>query len=901
MLDFGWTDNFLYFLGIIPAIFFLFFVTSISKLLGISIQQPKIQLKKAEDLPQFLKKLYADAVTQLTPLGFKIQHCQVSKDLIAIDNSVKWSLVLSHPETNVLAEISPATTFLDMPGYEVNFWSFAPDGNALLTVNGRGYTILAEIPGVTIHDPHVLSLHQQYDTHLEERREWSSSTNYQAPNPLDYGKLQQRLLKGYFDNLKEEGSLKPQGESQFRLSFIKCLKLLPGYIKGIRNAKKLLNTRFKSKLKNKLTGTASKAQSSFEYPVETDLMANIKMRSAYKRDASGLFAKIMLVIAALLVTYIGLGVDIKAHSFLILLSVFLVHELGHLLAMIFFSYRDPQVICVPLLGLSANKPRQAIANWKQVIVHLMGPLPGIVAGIALLLINKQFPVDWIYETAVVMLVVNYLHLLPYMSLDGGRIMRLTVMDRFPMGKIMFPLVSSAIFSAGGYFFVEPVFWALAMLTAASIPFGMREIAILRLVRKQVKELKNKNGKITDLYSLDETNRMARAFNALKHKKFRKLDFVKKYSLVRALDGLFLQPKHSNGYTSFGFVCVYLCILTLTPAAFLLTDLSTFESRQVSLVHLGKTAKNDEESKIRRAKTHKERFNLLVKFADRELDNNNLQKAFDYLERAESTYGNINRDLELAILFEKYSRYYSLADGLDDSFQYMDKAISLRKKAKNPDNYQLAKNYVGLSSISLRQQKNGQSEQYLQKALFHSLKIDDVKQCHIITKVSGQLLDWYYTEDRNEEASQLLQNLIKKFETRDSPIKNYITKFVFEEHGWLYAANNNEKAALEKFDEALELAEKTSEKLGSDKPDRREEAKLLLYKAAVYFKEGYKDFSRIQFDNAELIAKENSYRSIEQYINEYSKAAAPVNTNKNNIHRESKRWKLISDAYTQINS
>jgi len=900
-VNFSWTDNLLYFIGLIPAFALFIFATAVSKLRGLTIQPPKFQLKKPDELPPYLKKLYADAVSQLTPLGFKIQHCQASKSVIASDNSVHWSLILVQPDTSVIAEISPATTFLDMPGYEVNFWSFAPDGTTLLTANGRGYTILTEIPGVTIHDPHVLSLHQQYDTHIEERREWSSSTNYQTPNPVEYCKLQQKLMAGYFENLQQEKSIKATRDSLYRLSLLTCIKLLPGYSKGIRQAKKLLNIRFNSKLKNKLTGTATKAQSSADYPVETDLMAHVKMRNANLRDVNGITSKTILVIATLLVTYAGLGISVSINSVLIFCGVFLLHELGHMLAMIVFRHRDTQTLCVPLLGLAKNDKSKMIANWKQVVIHLMGPLPGIFGAFALLYINKLSPVSWVYEAAIIMLLINYLHLLPFMSLDGGRIMRLTIMERFPFGKVLFPLLSSAIFALGGHYFGEPAFWALSMLIVASIPFGMREMAILRMIKKQLRELSSKNQSVKDLYSLDETNKLARAFHALKHKKFRKLNFVKKFNLVKAVEGLLRQPRHSNNFVSFVFIMVYVSALVLPPAAFFLTDVANYKETKINMAYRGKAFKNDEESQLNRAKSQEQKFNLLVKFAQNELNKNDLPKAFSYLERAESIYGNLNDDNTLAVLFENYSQYYSQANQLDDSYVYMDKAIGLRKKFAKHDYYQMAKDYRTLSNILFKMQKNGESEHYLKTALSYALKISELKQCDMITKISGQLLDWYYTEDRQEEAQQLLTALVKKFDTREESIKNYINQFVYEEHGWLHAAKNNEKAALEEFDKALQLAEQTATRLNAKKPDRREEAKLLLYKAAVYYKEGYNDFSKIQFSNAEEIVKENSFDSIKQYIDEYTASSLPVNNSKNNIHRESKRWQLISDAYDQIKS
>lgn len=877
------------------------FATAVGKLLGLSIQQPKIQLKKPDDLPDYLKKLYSDAVKQLTPLGFKIQHCQASKPVITTDNSVHWSLILVHPETSVIAEISPATTFLDMPGYEVNFWSFAPDGTSLLTANGRGYTVLSEIPGVTVHDPLVLSLHQQYDTHLEERREWCSTSNFQTPNPIEYCKMQLKSMVGYFENLKQERSLKATSDSIYRLSVIKAIKVLPSYSKGVRSASKLLKTRFKLKLKNKLTGTATKAQSSSEYPIETDLMAHIKLRNANDREVIGVTPKLLIVVAALVGTYIGLGINITPQSFVILLAVILLHELGHMLAMIVFRYRDPQILCVPLLGLAKNDKAKVVANWKQVVIQLMGPLPGLIAAFALLFVNKVFPVSWVYETAVVMLLINYLHLLPYMSLDGGRIVRLTVMEKFPAGKLLFPLVSAGIFVAAGFYIGEPAFWALSMLIVASVPFGMREMAVLRQVRKDLKELTSVNKNIKNLYDLNETSKLSRAFQALKHRKFRKLDFVKKFTLVKSLEGLFRQPSHSNSYVSIAFIMVYMTALTLPPAAIFLTDITTYKEQKVKLVHRGKTIKNDEESQLKRAGSHQEKFNLLVSFAHNEMKNRNLEKAFSYLERAEAVYGNINKDETLATLFEHYANYHNLTSEFNSSYMYMEKAIDLRKNIKPVNNYQLARDYNFLSNILFKQQKNEKSEHYLKTALSYSLKVNDLKECDIITRVAGQLLDWYYTEDRQKEADQLLEALVDKFKDRDDHLRNYITKFVYEERGWLHAAMNDEKAALEKFDKALALAEQTATQLNAKNPDRREEAKLLLYKAAVYYKEGYNDFSKIQFNNAEEIARENSMGSIKEYIEASVTATAPISANKNNVRRESKRWQLISDAYSQTQS
>ncbi|MGD8641043.1 MAG: hypothetical protein PVG89_10475, partial [Gammaproteobacteria bacterium] len=832
--------------------------------------------------------------------GFKVQHCQLSQDIVAHSAGQKWSLVLVHPDTRVYAEISPATTSLDMPGYEVNFWSIAPDGNGLLTLNGRGHTVMSEIPGVTVHDPMIQSLHQQYDMHLEERREWSSTTNYQLLDPSAYVASQQKLMDGYFTNLQQERGLKKKDQHHYRLSLLKCLKMVVAFFRGELKARKLLKTRFKSKLKNKLQGTASKALSSSAYPVETDVLAYKRLSSIRERHLSGLFSRFMLVAATWVVVYFILGLSFSLNSLLILLGAVLLHELGHILAMVLFRYRDLQVFCVPLFGWARSTKNSYVAKWKQVIVYLMGPLPGLLLGMGLIIANKtaQFPL--LYEAAAVLILINYLHLLPYMSLDGGRIMRLLVMERFPLSKLLFPLVSGAAFAAGAYYLGEPVFWALSMMTVASIPFGMRESAVLRAVRRLMKEQRKKNQSAKDFHSLDSNNKLARVFLALKKPRFRKLNFFMKYNLVKSLDGVVHQPNAGSPAGSLSLFTVYLIALLITPQAVLLTVQQNSQTFQLKSKYLGQLARNDLDSKIARAATSQKRFQLLTQAADEAMTKGDFSKARDYLSRAETSYQQFKENDALAELSRGYAKYYTLNRELDAAVKYQQKAIAVYEKKPSDHYFQLAASYDELSEMLFQQQNRYDSENSLTKALSYAINIDEPDQWYMITKIAGQLLDWYYLEDRQPEAQRLLSSLIDKFDSKQTPVKNYVAGFVYEELGWLHAAANDEKAAMEKFDRALELAQQYTTQLKKARPDRREETKLLLAKAAVYFKEGYNDFSKIQFNNAEELAQEGSFASIKQYIDTYKPDNLPVEVQKN-YRREAKRWKLITDAYRHTHS
>jgi len=894
----GLVSNLLYLFGIIPAGLLIYFLIEVNKLLGIRIQRSKFQLKKHDKLPTYIKQLYTDAAKQLAPLGFKVHHCQVSQDLVANAVTYKWSLILHHPVTNVYADISPASTSLDMPGYEVNFWSIAPDGNALLTMNGRGHTVLAEIPGVTVHDPQVLSLHQQYDTHIEERREWSSSTNYQSLFPDEYVKLQQKLMDGYLANLSNEKSIVAIGNNQFRLSIIRCLLTAIPYSLGEMRAGRLLRKRFKSKLKNKLTGTATNALASHSYPVESHIQAFMRLSSSQVRHPSGLLAKSIILLLTLFITYLWLKIPFTQQSLLIVLGVILLHEFGHIVTMLAFNFRDFQILCVSVFGTATTVNTKRIENWKQVIIYLAGPVPGIVISIALIFLNRNLQIIWMQESAIVMLFINYFHLLPFMSLDGGRIMRLTIMERSPIGKVLLPTLSGLVFAAGGFYMAEPTFWVLAMVIFASIPFGLRESTTLSELYKQIK----REPKIGDFHTLDWYNKLGRVFLALKENKFRKMNFLQKFYVVRSLHGIITQPKHSNTFSSVAYIGVYLSFLILTLPSLVMTDMITLKTNnELMTSYFGRAATVGQKQKSKKPTTNQEKFDELIIAANQAMQKKDLPSALKLLENAESLYGVINQDNTLAVLFRNYAKYHILNNELQEAKSYLKNVIDLYEKSKTKNYYQLAVSYQNMSDLQLQLSNHSISEHNLEKALSYAIRVEKPEEWHIITDLSGKLLDWYYIEEKQNDIEKFLQSLTDKFKNRDAPIKNYVTKFIYEELGWLHASNNNETAALEKFDQALEIVENNTKSENTNLKDHREETKLLLYKAAVYYKEGYNDFSKIQIENAESLAKQNSYTSLQQYIEKYTPSSISVGSKRKELHREAQRWKLISDAYHKTNS
>lgn len=103
------------------------------------------------------------------------------------------------------------------------------------------------------------------------------------------------------------------------------------------------------------------------------------------------------------------------------------HEAGHYLAMRLAGYRNLQVLLIPLLGGVATGVEDAPSATRRALVSLMGPLPGIALGWLLLLGGRAwlplpeagFAADVADALPLILLVLNYLNLLPIPPLDGG--------------------------------------------------------------------------------------------------------------------------------------------------------------------------------------------------------------------------------------------------------------------------------------------------------------------------------------------------------------------------------------------------------------------------------------------------------------------------------------------------
>jgi len=171
-----------------------------------------------------------------------------------------------------------------------------------------------------------------------------------------------------------------------------------------------------------------------------------------------------LLIVTVALFFLAGFVDFSLGGIIILVSVLLVHELGHLLTMKLLKYSDVKMFFIPFLGAAVSGKSKDDSALKSCIVSLMGPFPGILLAIPCYFLFPLTKNYYFLKTAEILIFLNVFNLLPIMPLDGGRIIdAIFVNNRF--FRLLFSLFGALVFLLLAYLSNSILFAALGVLFA----------------------------------------------------------------------------------------------------------------------------------------------------------------------------------------------------------------------------------------------------------------------------------------------------------------------------------------------------------------------------------------------------------------------------------------------------
>lgn len=191
--------------------------------------------------------------------------------------------------------------------------------------------------------------------------------------------------------------------------------------------------------------------------------------------------RLLVLVGTVAVFTVAFGHDNRAATVFMLLGIIAVHEFGHWLAMKIFGYRGMGRFFIPFLGPVDRGRKLHATPWQQIVVILAGPVPGLLAGLGLLIAGYFLPglPPWLLDLAGLSVVLNAFHLLPFLPLDGGRIVDLLVFRDLPLLRPLFTFCSGAATLLAALAAGSRAVMAIALAMFAGLVWDIKMIKVVR--------------------------------------------------------------------------------------------------------------------------------------------------------------------------------------------------------------------------------------------------------------------------------------------------------------------------------------------------------------------------------------------------------------------------------------
>ncbi|MES0489705.1 MAG: site-2 protease family protein [Leptospirales bacterium] len=165
--------------------------------------------------------------------------------------------------------------------------------------------------------------------------------------------------------------------------------------------------------------------------------------------------------------------------------VILLHELGHYTAMKLFHFRNLRMLFIPLLGGAVSgEPQQGTQPWKHTVVALMGPLPGILIGLATYQIFLLTGYKPFYLYSLFSLAINGFNLLPIFPLDGGHYWEQILFSKHPVSENIFRVGTIGLLLVIAFYVGSPLLIGFALFFLMGAFAAIQTGKIVNRIRAQ---------------------------------------------------------------------------------------------------------------------------------------------------------------------------------------------------------------------------------------------------------------------------------------------------------------------------------------------------------------------------------------------------------------------------------
>ncbi len=145
----------------------------------------------------------------------------------------------------------------------------------------------------------------------------------------------------------------------------------------------------------------------------------------------------------------------------VIIAVLIIHEAGHLLGMKLFGFSDLRMFFIPFFGAAASGRKFGASSFEHAVVLLLGPLPGIVIGSALLIATFFTQRAQLADVGFMFTIINAFNLIPVSPFDGGRLFERLLFNRRYWLEFLFRLLAIASLAGLAILLREWIFGLLA--------------------------------------------------------------------------------------------------------------------------------------------------------------------------------------------------------------------------------------------------------------------------------------------------------------------------------------------------------------------------------------------------------------------------------------------------------
>jgi stage IV sporulation protein FB len=196
-----------------------------------------------------------------------------------------------------------------------------------------------------------------------------------------------------------------------------------------------------------------------------------------KQETANIWLRSFTSLAAYLI--IGYYIFPSYKILLLITAIVMIHELGHFIAMKFFRYNDLGIFFIPLLGAYVSGSKREISQRQSAVILLAGPLPGIIIGSLIFLVNQQSGGHYFFGIAydrigMLFIILNLINLFPIYPLDGGQLLNRVFLDEESFLSKAFIILSIA---ALGY-----VSWRIYSFSGSGLSFVFLLFPLMMLFR-----------------------------------------------------------------------------------------------------------------------------------------------------------------------------------------------------------------------------------------------------------------------------------------------------------------------------------------------------------------------------------------------------------------------------------